>query len=166
MDEGWIDCQRLMRKGRGGAGGPRWHVLYGKTGKSRHLDASVEGATRDFMSRNSLGSPTFMFYPVIMMSTYTLDKTKHYPTSFLPFRPLPSHLLAEGPVLVDVFVPGNRNSFATRKCLAFLRPAQVLRTVGVILSPLFPAWNAYRYDTPRLRRTRRIHGDRRLRSGG
>lgn len=31
------------------------------------------------MSRNSLGSPTFMFYPVIMMSTYTLDKTKHYP---------------------------------------------------------------------------------------
>lgn len=32
------------------------------------------------MSRNSLGSSTFMFYPVIMMSTYTLDETKHYST--------------------------------------------------------------------------------------
>lgn len=32
------------------------------------------------MSRNSLGSFTFMFYPVIMMSTYMLDETKHYST--------------------------------------------------------------------------------------
>lgn len=33
-----------------------------------------------------------MFYPVIMMSTYTPDKTKHYPSSFPPslsLSPLP-----------------------------------------------------------------------------
>lgn len=64
--------------------GPRMRGTFymGSRDKSRHLDASVEGRTQDFMSRNSLGSPTFMFYPVIMMSTYTPDKTKHYPSSF------------------------------------------------------------------------------------
>lgn len=74
--------------------------------------------TQDFMSRNSLGSPTFMFYPVIMMSTYTPDKTKHYLSSFSlslflflspSSRPPPSPRCR------------NRNSSATRKCHAFLR---------------------------------------------
>lgn len=71
--------------------------------------------TQDFMSRNSLGSPTFMFYPVVMMSTYTPDKTKHYPSSFprvsfsLFLHPPPSPRCR------------NRNSSATRKCHAFLR---------------------------------------------
>ena len=59
-------------------------VLYGKTGKSpTSRRQRGRGRRGDFMSRNSLGSPTFMFYPVIMMSTYMLDETKHYPTSFL-----------------------------------------------------------------------------------
>lgn len=82
FEEGRIEREvwPMMRKGQGGG-----TVLYGKAGKCRHLDANVEKGVpskRDFMSRNSPGSPTFMFYPVIIMSTYTLDKTKHYPTSF------------------------------------------------------------------------------------
>lgn len=124
--KGRIDCHRLMRKSQERAG-QQWHVLYGKTGKSRHLDASMEGATRDFMSRNSLGSPTFMFYPVIMMSTYTLDKTKHYLTSFLFVGIRSSSFLARFQpcrLPVDVFVARNRNLSATRKCLAFLRPVR------------------------------------------
>lgn len=75
--------------------------------------------TQDFMSRNSLGSPTFMFYPVIMMSTYTPDKTKHYPSSFPPFLSLAFSFSFSFPP------PSprcrNRNSSATRKCHAFLR---------------------------------------------
>lgn len=41
--EGRIErvVERLMRKGQG-----RWHVLYGKTGKPRHLDANVEKGGR------------------------------------------------------------------------------------------------------------------------
>ena len=149
--KGRIDCHRLMRKSQERAG-QQWHVLYGKTGKSRHLDASMEGATRDFMSRNSLGSPTFMFYPVIMMSTYTLDKTKHYLTSFLFVGIRSSSFLASSvsnPVvyqstsslLVIEICPrrGNASHFWDRY--------EILRTVSVILSPLFRAWNAYRYDT-------------------
>lgn len=65
---------------------------------------------RDFMSRNSPGSPTFMFYPVIMMSTYTLDKTKHYSNFFSStyHHPPPLSLpysVVVGQVVVDVFVP-------------------------------------------------------------
>lgn len=91
----------------------------GSRGKSRHLDASAEGRTQDFMSRNSLGSPTFMFYPVIMMSTYTLDKTKHYPSYFSPSL----FLSALSPFPSSPSSPRcrNRNSSATRKCHAFLR---------------------------------------------
>lgn len=98
--------------------GPRMRGTFymGSRDKSRHLDASVEGRTQDFMSRNSLGSSTFMFYPVIMMSTYTPDKTKHYPSSFSPSLFLFILLSLCPPPLCR-----NRNSSATRKCHAFLR---------------------------------------------
>lgn len=99
-------------------------------GKSRHLDASVRRETRDFMSRNSLGSPTFMFYPVIMMSTYTPDKTKHYPRSLL-FLPLPF------PPSSSISRCRNRNSSATRKCLAFLRRRKCSGSGSRIPLPLF-----------------------------
>lgn len=77
-----------------------------------------------------------MFHPVIMMST----------------SPLLFPLSSSGDkFVVDVFVPvytsRNRNSAATRKCLAFLRPVQ--SPEDVILSPLFRTRNAYRYDTRR-----------------
>lgn len=80
------------------------------------------------------------------------------PTSFRrriytsPISPLPFPLSSSGDkFVVDVFVPvytsRNRNSAATRKCLAFLRPVQ--SPEDVILSPLFRTRNAYRYDTRR-----------------
>jgi len=78
------------------------HVLYRNAGSPDISTPERSRETRDFMSRNSLGSPTFMFYPVIMMSTYTSDKTKHYPCSFSPssflslsavFVPPPPHFI-------------------------------------------------------------------------
>lgn len=93
--KGRISCHRWWARASKGQGcGGTFYM--GSRGKSRHLDASVEGRTQDFMSRNSLGSPTFMFYPVIMMSTYTPDKTKHYPSSFSPSLFL-SDLLSSSP---------------------------------------------------------------------
>jgi len=110
------------------------YVLYGNAGSPDISTPERRRETRDFMSRNSLGSPTFMFYPVIMMSTYTPDKTKHYPSSFpstlLPSLSLSLSLSLSCPLAFPTHplprssAPSrcrNRNSSATRKCQAFLR---------------------------------------------
>lgn len=89
MSEGFEGpSPRLLRDEGPRAAGKGRYVLYGNAGSPDISTPALERETRDFMSRNSLGSPTFMFYPVIMMSTYTPDKTKHYLSSFSPFLSL------------------------------------------------------------------------------
>lgn len=77
-----------------------------------------------------------MFYPVIMMSTNTLDKTKHYPSSFtssllLLFICLLSVFLHVHPTVIGIRL---RRGNASHFCAAKRRSVQALT---FILSLLF-----------------------------
>lgn len=149
-----------MRKGQG-----RWHVLYGKTGKPRHLDANVEKGGRSgiLCPVTPPGAPRLC--PILSSWCPPTRWTKQntIPTSFRrhttylspPFLSLlRGRRTSRRRRLRSRLYTRNRNSAATRKCLAFLRPVQ--SPEDVILSPLFRTWNAYRYDT----RQAWIHGHR------
>lgn len=98
---------------------------------------------QDFMSCNSLGSPTFMFYPVIMMSTYTPDKTKHYPRALFS---LSLSFFALFPHLAVVIGIRPRRGNATHFCEE--ESVQALTSILLLLYRLGDAsgWprNAYR----------------------
>lgn len=119
-----------MRKGQG-----RWHVLYGKTGKPRHLDANVEKGGRSgiLCPVTPPGAPRLC--PILSSWCPPTRWTKQntIPTSFRrrttylspPFLSLlRSRRTSRRRRLRSRLYTRNRNSAATRKCLAFLRPVQ------------------------------------------
>lgn len=133
----------------------------GKRAQPRHLDANVEkGGRSGILCPVTLPREPHVYVPSCHHDVHLhagQNKTT-IPTSFRrriytsPISPLLFPLSSSGDkFVVDVFVPvytsRNRNSAATRKCLAFLRPVQ--SPEDVILSPLFRTRNAYRYDTRR-----------------